>query len=425
MTMAQWLNWSGSITFRPSQQLAATSQAQIAEALLGAAGSLRMVGAGHSFSPVAAVDGGVLMSLDGFDGVAAAGPDHARIGAGGQLGAISEQLHGLGYAFANMGDINDQALGGALATATHGTGLGFGCYSSMLSELTLIDGMGTERVLSRQADEDLFRAMAVGIGTGGVVTEAVMKMAAPYRLDRKRYAIALEDMLAEFSQRMTASRNVEFYYITGSGKALVFESEASTAEPIARPEDKDEEGLRQLRLAGRLLGWSPKLRRLVLGLALGSHTKEHFIEAWHKAFPTDRNGIRFNETEYHLPFEHGPAALREVVALVEKAFPEVYFPMEIRTVGADDLALSPFYKRDTVSIAVHHEAGRPFAALLEGVEQIFRKYEGRPHWGKMHSLTAKELRPLYPEWDMAIEARRELDPQNRLVTPYIAELLGL
>ena len=423
--MKQWSNWSGSVVAQPARHVQATSEEQLSSLLRGADGPVRMVGTGHSFSPIAAVDGGTLVTLSGFDHVADAGEGRARIGAGGRLGTISEKLHAMGHAFSNMGDINDQALGGALATATHGTGLGFGCYSSMLTELTLVDGQGETRVLSREADEDLFRAMAVGIGTGGVVTEAVMDMQTPYRLDRKRYAIALEDMLDDFSARMTACRNVEFYYITGSGQALVFESEASETALVERPEDKDQEGLAQLRLAARLLKWSPWLRRKVLGQAIKSHTHEHFVEDWHKAFPTDRDGIRFNETEYHLPLEHGPQALREVVTVVETSFPDVYFPMEIRTVGADDLCLSPFYKRDTVSIAVHHDATQPFEAIMAAVETVFAKYQGRPHWGKMHSLTAEQLRALYPEWDMAIEARRELDPENRLVTPYIARLLGL
>ncbi|WP_127115097.1 D-arabinono-1,4-lactone oxidase [Shimia sediminis] len=423
--MKEWSNWSGSAIAHPERHVAVRSEEDLSTLIKDSAGVLRMVGSGHSFSPIAAIDQGTLVSLGGFDSVNEAAPGHARIGAGGQLGAISTRLHGMGHAFANMGDINDQTLGGALATATHGTGLQFGCYSSMLTELTLMDGRGEKRVLSRNAEADLFRALAVGIGTGGVVTEAVMQTAKPYRLDRARYAIALEDMLDDFTARMSARRNVEFYYITGSGQAVVMESDASDAAPIARPEDRDQEGLAQLRLAGRLLGWAPWLHRFVLSRIIRSHSHEHFIEDWHRAFPTDREGIRFNETEYHLPLEVGPQALREVVALVEKQFPHVYFPMEVRTVAADDLSLSPFYQRDSLSIAVHHEAGQPFQALMQAVETVFHKYEGRPHWGKMHSLTATELRGLYPAWDMAIEARREMDPDNRFVTPYMARLLGL
>ncbi len=423
--MKEWSNWSGSAVARPNRQVAVTTEDELCEVVKGARGAIRMVGSGHSFTPIAAVDGGTLVSLNGFDQVDHLAPGQVRIGAGGRLETVSAELHALGHAFTNMGDINDQTLGGALATATHGTGLRFGCYSSMLAGLTLIDGRGEKRVIPRETEPDLFRAMAVGIGTGGIVTEAVVNTTPPYRLDRTRYAIALEDMLDSFSERMTACRNVEFYYITGSGQALVMQSEASQAPTIARPEDRDQEGLSQLRLAGKLLGWAPALRRLALGMAIKSHSTEHFIEDWHRAFPTDREGIRFNETEYHLPLELGPAALREVVALVERSFPEVYFPMEVRTVGADDLSLSPFFQRDSMSIAVHHEAGKPFDGLLRAVEAIFRQHEGRPHWGKLHSLTAPDLRALYPEFDMAIEARRELDPDNRFVTPYIARLLGL
>lgn len=423
--MKQWSNWSGSAVARPAQWVSVASEEELSATIRDSDGVLRMVGSGHSFSPIAAVEGGTLVSLDGFDKVEEVAPGQARIGAGGQLGAISNKLHAMDHALFNMGDINDQTLGGALATATHGTGLDFGCYSSTLTELTLIDGQGDKQVISRSDNADLFRAMAVGIGTGGVVIEAVMNTAKSYRLDRARYAIALEDMLDDVNARMGAGRNVEFYYITGSGQALVLESDISDAELVARPEDRDQEGLAQLRLAARLLGWSPAMRRFVLSKVIKSHTREHFIEDWHRAFPTDRNGIRFNETEYHLPLEHGPAALREIEALVEKNFPHVYFPMEVRTVGADDLWLSPFYKRDSMSIAVHHEAGLPFDALLKAVETVFHKYDGRPHWGKMHSLTAPELRALYPEWDKAIEARRDLDPDNRFVTPYIARLLGL
>lgn len=423
--MKQWSNWSGSTIAVPSQQVAVSSEDELSKLVRDSTGPIRMVGSGHSFSPIAAVDGGTLVSLNGFDQVTPLAPDHVKIGAGGQLGAISSQLHEHGHAFSNMGDINDQTLGGALATATHGTGLSFGCYSSMLTELTLVDGRGDQRNISRAAETDLFRALAVGIGTGGIATEAVMKTVQPYRLERSRYSIALDEILEDFADRMTARRNVEFYYITGSGQALVMESDARDVPVIARPEDRDQEGLAQLRLAGIVLGWSPALRRFALGLAIRAHTSEHFVEDWHLAFPTNRDGIRFNETEYHLPLDLGPQALREVVSLVETNFPHVYFPMEIRTVGADDLCLSPFYKRDTMSIAVHHESGKPFDALLRAVESVFRKYEGRPHWGKMHSLTADELRALYPEWDLAIEARRDLDPDNRLVTPYIARLLGL
>lgn len=58
------------------------------------------------------------------------------------------------------------------------------------------------------------------------------------------------------------------------------------------------------------------------------------------------------------------------------------------------------------------------------VEQVFHKYQGRPHWGKWHSLQAAQLEPLYPHWQQFKALRRELDPQGRLLNPYLRSVLG-
>ncbi len=129
--------------------------------------------------------------------------------------------------------------------------------------------------------------------------------------------------------------------------------------------------------------------------------------------------------EYHLPFEAGARALREILTLMEKQFPEVYFPLEIRSVAADETWLSPFYRRETCSIAVHHDAAEDSTAFFRAVEPIFRKYEGRPHWGKMHSLTARDFAALYPRFTEAMEVRRDIDPENRFISPYLAKILGV
>jgi len=62
---------------------------------------------------------------------------------------------------------------------------------------------------------------------------------------------------------------------------------------------------------------------------------------------------------------------------------------------------------------------------MRAAEPIFRRYGGRPHWGKMHSLKAAELKKLYPRWDDAMAVRRDIDPHNRFVSPYMASLFGI
>ncbi|HAJ46982.1 MAG TPA: FAD-binding oxidoreductase, partial [Alphaproteobacteria bacterium] len=49
---------------------------------------------------------------------------------------------------------------------------------------------------------------------------------------------------------------------------------------------------------------------------------------------------------------------------------------------------------------------------------------GRPHWGKLHTLKAKDLANLYPRFEDFRALRRRLDPKGRFMTPYLAGLMG-
>jgi FAD/FMN-containing dehydrogenase len=66
----------------------------------------------------------------------------------------------------------------------------------------------------------------------------------------------------------------------------------------------------------------------------------------------------------------------------------------------------------------------PYRAYFAAVEAIFRDFGGRPHWGKMHTLAAAELRKLYPEWARFQAARRQFDPGGVFQNAYLKQLLG-
>jgi FAD/FMN-containing dehydrogenase len=102
----------------------------------------------------------------------------------------------------------------------------------------------------------------------------------------------------------------------------------------------------------------------------------------------------------------------------------VFFPIEVRYIKGDDIWLSPFYGRDSVSIAAHRYFEEDYSAYFGAIEPIFRKYHGRPHWAKLNSLGAGELRRLYPRWHDFVAVRRDMDPQGRFLNPYLAGLFG-
>ncbi len=331
-----------------------------------APGPLRVVGAGHSFTPLVKSEG-TIVSLEKIEGLVShdAAKHQARVRAGTRLGPLMHMLQGIGQGLPNMGDIDRQAIGGALGTATHGSGPTLGAYHTQLETVQIVDGLGKLREYSRGGDQETIHAIGVALGAFGILTEVTLNNIGSYRLRRRKWVLPIADMLRDFETMMRAHRSAEFYYIPFSGYAQFIASDLSDTATTPRPTEDDEAGLRTLRRLRTALRWLPSLRRrLILG-AIAKLPAEDYVQDWLNVYASDRQ-TRFNEMEYHLPFEEGPKALAEIIALTETRFPEVYFPMEVRSVAADEFWLSPFYKRPTCSIAIHHDAANDPSAVHAG-----------------------------------------------------------
>ena len=104
-----------------------------------------------------------------------------------------------------------------------------------------------------------------------------------------------------------------------------------------------------------------------------------------------------------------------IIATIRKHDVPVFFPLEFRYTKSDDCWLSPFYGRDSASISLHQYHKQDYRPYFNLIEPIFHKYKGRPHWGKLHSLTAPQLRALYPRFDDFLRIRAQADPQGRFL----------
>ena len=146
-------------------------------------------------------------------------------------------------------------------------------------------------------------------------------------------------------------------------------------------------------------------------------------ETANKYVVTNTRVVRFCEMEYTGPAEAGPACLREVLATIRDRAIPVVFPIEYRYVKADDVWLSMFHDREGCSISIHQFADEDYRPYFDEIEPIFWKYEGRPHWGKLHSLDATRLAALYPRWQDFAEVRQSLDPAGRLLNEHLRTVL--
>jgi FAD/FMN-containing dehydrogenase len=140
-----------------------------------------------------------------------------------------------------------------------------------------------------------------------------------------------------------------------------------------------------------------------------------------EAFPSPRP-VRFNEMEYAVPFEKGPETVREVVKTIRTRNINTGFPLEFRTVAADDVWMSPFFERPSVTIAVHQYHSVDMKKLFDAAEAVFRSVGGRPHWGKRHTRSGHELAHLYPKYEEFRSLRRRLDPQGKFLNDHLRAL---
>ena len=70
--------------------------------------------------------------------------------------------------------------------------------------------------------------------------------------------------------------------------------------------------------------------------------------------------------------------MQAMQTLLNTTFTDVRWPVEYRTLAADDVWLSTAYQRDTVTISVHQDVNLPDADYYRACEEIFLDFDGRP-----------------------------------------------
>lgn len=420
-----WGNWSRNQLARPAEVVTPGSVDELSDAIAGATGPIRPVGAGHSFAPLVPTEG-TLVSLDRLTGVLEVDRDDntAWVRAGTRLRDLSPELAEHGLALVNLGDIDSQSLAGAAATATHGTGSGLPSISAQITGVRLLGANGELRSAVIEEDPEFVQASQVSLGALGVLVDARLQLRPRYRLLRRSWATETSDALAHAERLWAEHRRFEFFVLPFSGKSLCITHDETELPATPRAPDRDDETLMQIKLIRDLFSWHTPTRRQVLRAALSTIKEEAAVgESW-EILPSERE-VFFNEMEYHMPAAHGLAALEETLAWIERNRPDAWLVVECRQTAGDDAWLSPFQGGSRISVAVHTFYTDRHSWFYTGVEPIFRRHGGRPHWGKLHSLTADDVRRLYPDLGKFLAVREELDPNGVFLNQHLSHLFGV
>ncbi|MFC6017262.1 D-arabinono-1,4-lactone oxidase [Plantactinospora solaniradicis] len=390
----EWRNWSGSLRFTPREQVTPADEDAL-RALVDRARrtstKLRPVGSGHSSSPLVRTED-VLVSLTGLARSMQRheDPQLATVGAGVPLGELGEALYEAGLAMDNLGDVDVQSIAGATATGTHGTGLRFGSLSTQVAGVRMVTGTGEVLDISPERNADLLPAARLSLGALGVVTRMTLRLAPTYHLRRRSWCSSIAWTLEHLHQLQRQNRNMDFYWYPRTDTTQIRTLNLHGEEPALTP-------------AGE------------------SRTTE--TGPSHRTIPRHRE-LRFDEIEYAIPSEAFHPCFAEIRRRVlNRHRAGVAWRILVRTVAEDDIWLSNAYDRSTTTIACLQNNSLPYQEYFDDVEAVFRQHDGRPHWGKKHSLTARDLSRLYPQWESFQDVRRRLDPDDVFLTPDLARLL--
>lgn len=411
-----WSNWAGNESANTDVTHPETF-AGLRQAVAGP-GSLRIVGAGHSFTPIVGGADRILdLSQVQLPTIGDIENGQVWVNANARLRDLSPALARHGLAFRNLGDINTQSLAGAASTATHGTGRELPCIAAEITDARLIGADG--ELLT--TDEIPLEMMQVSLGLLGILTEARINVVPKYNLRRRVRLTDLADCLANMHQNWAENRNFEFFYIPFTGKAVELRHSIVESPETKAPRDLDMIAVKVLKLARNAGRVSAGLRSALLRLLTLAQSDEDYVgESW-KVLCSDRH-IRFKEMEYHLPPDIAGDVLTEVFRRLERDHKDIYFPIEVRQTAGDTACLSPFQGGPRISVAIHTDADEDHGPYFDALEPLFLEAGGRPHWGKMHSLTYKELSGLYPDFDRFCTLRAQLDPKGKFLTPALSRL---
>lgn len=431
---ARWRNWARTERSRPVLEVAPRSAEQVVLAVERAretGHAVKPIGASHSFSGIGATDG-IRLDMSRLRGLVDAdlARGRATFWAGTHLWELPAILRPLGLALANMGDIDRQTISGATSTGTHGTGLAIGGLATSIVGATLVTGTGELLSVSEEEHPELLPAVALGLGALGVLVTLTIQCVPRYLLRAVEAPLPLEEVLDGYAELNRAADHFEFYWFPHTEGARTKTNTrlplGAGAAPLGAASRFIDEEVMNNAVLGTLVGlerWAPAATPAINRAIESVSSRRDYTDESHRVFVTHRR-IRFREMEYGLPFEAVPDALRELRALIERRGFRVSFPVEVRAAAADPLMLSTAHGRETGYIAVHRYWRDPDREYFREAEAVLVAHGGRPHWGKMHTRTAAQLRECYPRFDDFVAVRDRLDPDRVFANPYLARVLG-
>jgi xylitol oxidase len=407
-------NWSGTVTFQDSRSHSPATVDELAK-IVAKEGKIRARGSAHCFNAIADTSA-ASVTFENMSQEIVIDKDRAivTVPAGMKYGELAVALHDRGWALHNMASLPHISVAGAIATATHGSGVGNGNLATAVRglEIVLPDG-NIKNVTSQDPD---FAGFVVGLGLVGIVSKVELAIEPTFNVEQSVYrGMSRETYAANLDEIMSLAYSVSYFTTwaaAGGGEvwakfrsgvkapANLFEAYPATSNRHPLPGLNPEPCTEQMAVSGP---WHLRL----------PHFKMEFT-------PSAGDEI---QSEFFVDRKDAPAA----IAALEKIAPqinEILWVTEIRAIAADNLWMSPHYQRD--SIGIHFTWKKVDAAyeIVKVVEAVLAPFKYRPHLGKVFSASPEYLKSVMPKMEDFIKLVQQIDPENKFGNTFTDNLLG-
>jgi xylitol oxidase len=409
-------NWAGNVVFGAKKLHHPTSIDEVRRIVAGSA-QVRALGSGHSFNPIADTVGDQI-SLAGMPPLLQIDAERSTVTVGGgvRYGELAPPLHRAGYALHNLGSLPHICIAGATATGTHGSGAANGNLATAVRALELVTATGDVVTLERGGDD--FAGAVVALGMLGIVISVTLAIEPTFDVAQYVY----DDLsLAQFTAHLDATMQAAY------SVSVFTDWRGPVMNQVWVKHRTDAITPGQLGTGPRFMDASlaDGPRHPVPGVDPAACTEQGGVPGpWYERLPhfrldfTPSSGDEL-QSEYFVARESAVAAVTAISSIAHLIAPVLQI-CEVRTIAADELWLSPAYRRD--SVALHFTWINDIAVVapvLKAIEAQLAPFDARPHWGKVFEMDPDVVRARYERMREFSALVARFDPTGKFGNAFV------
>lgn len=409
-------NWAGNLTYSTGRLDEGASIEQI-RFYVRSQEKLKVLGSRHCFNSIADSRHSLLSLKPMHEMIAVdAAARTVTLQAGTTYGQLCPHLDNKGFALHNLASLPHISVAGACSTATHGSGERNGNLATEVSSLEMVTAAGDVVKLSRKSDGDVFQGAVVGLGALGVITRLTLDIQPTYQVRQYVYEnLPLSQLKEHFDAIQSSAYSVSLFTDWQKQRINEVWIKSRVGDGKAFPAPPEFFGAK---LADRNL-------HPIAELSAENCTRQMGVPGpWYDRLPHFRMGFTPSagkelQSEYFVPRRNAVDAILAVERLRDRVSPHLLIS-EIRTVAADDLWMSTCYRQPGVAIHFTWKQDWPAVRnLLPLIEKELAPYKPRPHWGKLFTLPAAELRSRYEKLDDFVQLANRYDPHGKFRNDFL------